>query len=170
MLGKLSGLCDGYSRAMEVEEMTLDGATVFTGHKFQDICSCCEVKHHRSSTHTPHLNLWAEVSAKTIKMFLADGTGFGGRLDTNQYSVSILQYRNNPCKFLIFSPAQILIERILWDWVMVDPEHLQLCTEWVLTANQREIDLAKQHAVGEKLLGQATREYQELALGTQVLE
>ena len=53
--------------------------------------------------------------------------------------------------------------------VVVDLEHVQLCTEWVLTTGSWKMALAKRHVFGEELWGPAIFKHRELALGTQVL-
>ena len=47
---------------------------------------------------------------------------------------------------------------------MVDPEQLQ----WIKTATQHQVFLAKGHEAGDKLFGRATQEPEEMFLGTQV--
>ena len=65
---------------------------------------------------------------KTVKRFLADCMGPGCRLDTDQFSIVILQYKNIPCRFLGLFPSQILYAGNLYDRVVVNPEQLQLRT------------------------------------------
>ena len=50
----------------------------------------------------------------------------------------------------------------------VDPSKLKLRLEWVLTAEQREVALARHHMAGEEFWCRATREHGELVVGQDV--
>ena len=76
------------------EEFTSDGATVFTGHVFEEFCKMWGVRHRVSSAHHPHSNLWAEVAVRTIKRFAADCTGPGCTVDMDTFPAAMLQYRS----------------------------------------------------------------------------
>ena len=45
------------------EEFTSDGATIFTGHVFEEFCKTWGVWQRVSSAHHPHSNLQTEVAA-----------------------------------------------------------------------------------------------------------
>ena len=151
------------------EKVTTDGGIQFTGHNFQTFLSNWKGRHHQTSAYTPHSNLRAEVGIKSVKKCIEENVGPGGTLDTDSFARSLLQYRNTHCRFLGLSPAQILFARHLRDGVPCSPDRLQLRSEWILTAEQREQALAKRHLVGAEQWGRATREYEPLTQGTQVM-
>ena len=51
------------------EELTSDGATVFTGYGFKEFCKTRGVRHRVSSAQHPHSNTRAMVAVKTINRF-----------------------------------------------------------------------------------------------------
>ena len=61
-------------------------------------------------------------------------------------------------------PGQILVVRMLWDQVPVELNKLKLRPEWVLTAEQRELAMARCHVAGQEFWSQATREHQYLTV------
>ena len=80
----------------------------------------------------------------------------------------MLQYRNTPCRFLNQSPAQILFARKLKDGIPCEPSTLKLRSEWIKTAAQREVMLAKKHVIGGEVWSRGVRDKDRLKVGDNV--
>ena len=87
-------------------------------------------------------------------------------MKTKTFAAAMLQYRNMPCRFLGVSSAQIFFARKLRDGVCGAPVQFKLWSEWVLTAEQGEQALTKHHAAKKEFLSRASKDKEELALGS----
>ena len=78
----------------------------------------------------------------------------------------MLQYRNTPCRILNQSPAQILLARNLKDGVPCVPGSLRLRQEWIRTAEEREVALARKHVAGGELWSRGVKSKTPLKIGS----
>ena len=67
------------------------------------------------------------------------------------------------------SPAQILIHRTLRDFTPAHPKHYELCKDWILSANQREMIVTRQKTKTSQTYDQTAHPLKPLAIGTTVL-
>ena len=95
--------------------LTTDGGTQFTGGEFETFMKKWGVIHSQTSSHTPHSNLRAETGVKSVKKIVEENCSNLGDLNTDSFSLALLNYRNTPCRYLCQSPAQILFARRLKD-------------------------------------------------------
>ena len=107
----------------------------------------------------------AETGVKSVKEIVSENCNVSGGLDTDSFSLALLQYRNTPCRYLNQSPAQILFARNLKDGVPCVPGALQLRPEWIKTKEDRERALARKHVAGGELWAWGTKEKNELSIG-----
>ena len=133
------------------------GGRQFIAGEFEDFLNRFGVKHHQSSAYTPHSNLRAESAVKSVKKIVSENCSVNGDLDTDGFTLALLQYCNTPCRYLEQSPAQILFARNLRDGVPQNPQQLILRPEWIQTKEAREKALSKKHIVATELWSRGTR-------------
>ena len=80
----------------------------------------------------------------------------------------MLQYRNTPLQGVGLSPAQILFGRELRDFLPFAPGKAGIRKEWRITADERDLALAKKHSVDLERLNANTKELLPLDIGQQV--
>ena len=150
------------------ERLTTDGGTAFTSHEMGEFLKDWGVDHHQTATYIPHSNLQAEVVVRSVTRFFEECMGPGGSLDIDRFAKATITYQNTPCRYLGLSLGQIKFFRYLRNQVPVDPSKLKLRPEWVLTAEQREVALARCHVAGENFWSHAKRDHGELVVGQDV--
>ena len=132
------------------EFLTTDGGKQFTAEKIRNFLRSWGVKHEVTSAHTPHSNLRAECTVKSIKRMLANNVGVRGTLNTDRVVQALLQYRNTPLHDINLSSAQILYARELRDKVPGHRHRYFLRQEWVLLEHEREKTYKKRLAASKE--------------------
>ena len=153
------GICD---------ELCTDGGRQFMSTEFQTFLAKWGVRHHQTSSYHPHSNLRAESGVKSVKKIVSENCDRNGNLDTDKFSLAIMQYRNTPCRFLDQSPAQILFSRNLKDGLPHPPESLRLRPEWIKTSYQREQALARKHLASTEFWSRSSKDHGVIPIGSSV--
>ena len=97
---------------------------------------------HRLLTHNQTVEPRLLSSAKRL---LINNTTTSGSLDNDRFAQAILNYRNTPIQDIGLSPAQILLQRTLRDFLPLDPSNYKLNPSWILAAGQRANALYNRH-------------------------
>ena len=143
--------------------------------EFQDAMSKYGVHHRVSSVGFPHGNCRSEVAVKTAKRLLRAHMSPTGTLDTVEITKALLQYRNTPDRDTGISPAQMLYNRKLPDFLpskpmeTVVPKHDQFSDLWKNTAEWRELALARRSQQIHEKLSEHTKDLKPLSVGDNVL-
>ena len=103
------------------EEISMDGGPQIMSDTVKSCLSRWGVKHRLSSAYFPHSNNRAELAVKTGKRLLRDNLTIHGSLATYKVMRALMQYRNTPLTNLRLSPAQIVFNRQLRDFLPVLP-------------------------------------------------
>jgi hypothetical protein len=151
-----------------MEEITTDGGSQFVAGGTQEFFDILGIHHRLSSSYNPHGNTRAEVGVKTGKRLVRNNVGPGGSLDTLGMGRALLQYRNTPDRDTGLSPAQVVFGRRLRDFLPVQGRKYQPRQEWLLTAERRELALARRHCSKREELLVSTRELEPLVVDTVV--
>ena len=91
-----------------------------------------------------------------------------GSLDTDKVMRAVIMYRNTPIPELRMSPAQIIFERNLWDFVPVLYYPYRPSQEWSLLCEDRERALASRREGDGARLARYTKDHPDLPVGTNV--
>ena len=150
------------------EECASDGAGTYVSEATKEFFKVWGVKSRVSSRAFAHSNARAELGVKTCKRLIRDNTGPKGTLDTDKFGRALLQYRNTPLQGVGLSPAQILFGRELRDFLPFAPGKAGIRKEWRITADERDLALAKKHSVDLERLNANTKELIPLDIGQQV--
>ena len=126
------------------------------------------VKHRLSSAYNPHSNTRAELAVKTGKRILRDNLSTKGSLDTDKFARALMQYRNTPQQDTRLSPAQIIFNRQMRDFVPVLPYKYRPSQEWCLLQEDRERAMARRLETDGSRLAQYTKDPNVLPVGTPV--
>ena len=126
------------------------------------------VRHRLSSAYFPHSNSRAELAVKAGKRLLRDNVSRYGSLATDKVMRALMQYRNTPLTDLRLSPAQIVFNRQLRDFLPVLPHKYKPSQEWSLLQEDREPALASRRSTDGTRLARYTKQQPELQHGTQV--
>ena len=143
--------------------------------EFQDAMKKYGVHHRVSSVGFPHGNCRAEVAVKTAKRLLRAHISPTGTLDTVEITKALLQYRNTPDRDTGISPAQMLYNRKLPDFLPskpvenIVPKHDNLSDLWKNTAEWRELALARRSQRIHEKLSEHTKDLKPLSVGDNVL-
>ena len=87
--------------------------------KFEKFLQQYGVHHRQSSSYFPHSNMRAELAVKSGKRLLRDNVGPSGELGTDKFLRAMMQYRNTPNPETRLSPAQVVFERQIKDFLPV---------------------------------------------------
>ena len=150
-------------------EIASDGGPEFVATLTQKFLKDWKVNFRLSSAYFPHSNQRAEVGVRTAKRMLRENISSGGNLDTNKFLRALLTHRNTPDRDTGRSPAQVVFGRPVKDFFPVHPQQFQPRAEWLLTAEQREIALAKRHTRQGQVLSEHTKVLAVLKVGDSVL-
>ena len=90
-------------------------------------------------------------------------------LDTNAFSLPMLQYLNMPIKDSALSPAKVLFARKLRDGMQTKLESLQMRPEWVLFRDEQVAALKKRHLTDSEKWFHGTKQLRDLVFGNSVL-
>ena len=120
------------------EEISTDGGPESMSEAVQNCFSRWGVKHRLSSAYFPHSNSRAELAVKTGKRLLRDNISVHGSLNTDRVMRALMQYRNTPLPDLRLSPAQIIYNRQLCNFLPVLPHKYRPSQEWAQLQEDRE--------------------------------
>ena len=151
------------------DELSSDGGPQFKAEEFKQFLNNWGVHHRKSSVEYPQSNGRAEVGVKTMKRIIRDCTSTNGDLNNDKAMAAILQYRNTPLPDVELSPSQILFHRNLKDSLPSHPSHYHLHKEWIVSAEERELQFARKHKAVATRYNAHTRQLSELDPGTPVL-
>merc|ERR1712106_1185514 len=150
------------------EELATDGGPQMMSTEVQACLTRWGVRHRLSSAYFPHSNSRAELAVKAGKRLLRDNVSSSGSLATDKVMHALMQYRNTPLTDLRLSPAQIVFNRQLRDFLPVLPHKYKPSQEWSLLQEDRERALASRRSSDGSRLARYTKQQQELQHGTQV--
>ena len=105
---------------------------------------------------------------KSVKKIVSENCSPSGELNTDTFSLALLNYRNTPCRHLGQSPAQILFCRNLKDALPQSKLSLNLRPEWIRTAEWREKALSKKHIASTEVWSRGVRSKDQLKIGESV--
>ena len=148
--------------------LATDGASVFTSAQMQHFYNHWGITHRLSSAYHPNSNKRAEVGVKSAKRMVRDNTGEDGSLDNDSYARAVLTHRNNPCPTTGLSPAQIILGRVLRDFLPIQLGKFSPRPEWRIAADQRAAALARRHVLKHEQLNQGTKHLPPLNPGDNV--
>ena len=103
------------------EELSSDEGPEFTAGATVTFLHNWGVHHRVSCVAHPHRNGRTELGVKTVKRMLVGSTGAGGSLNTDAFQRPMLVYRNTPDPVSRFSPAEIIFERRIRDFIPAPP-------------------------------------------------
>ena len=83
-----------------------------------------------SSAYYPKSNGRAELAVKSMKRLIRGNNGIQGKLNTDNLTKALLQYRNTPLKGCSKSPAQLLLGRKLIDSVPQPASGHKVSSQW----------------------------------------
>ena len=150
------------------EELASDGGPTFLASQTQAFLKGWGVHHRLSSVAFPHSNSRAELGVKSAKRLIRDNTGPKGRLDTDRFARALLVHRNTPDPDTDLSPAQVIYGRQIRDVLPAHPGQYRPRKEWILTAHDREIALAKRHCRELERLNEHVKRLHPLRVGDHV--
>ena len=122
-----------------------------------------------SSAYFPHSNQRAELGVRAAKRMLRENLTPTGSLDSDRFLRALLTYRNTPDRDTGKSPAQVIFGHPIKDFFPVHPQNFQPRPEWLLTAEQREVALARRHARQGAVLTEHTKVLKPLNMSNVVL-
>ena len=126
----------------------------------------CFFKHKLSSAYFPHSNSRAELAVKTGKRLLRDNISVHGSLNTDRVMRALMQYRNTPLPDLRLSPAQIIYNRQLCNFLPVLPHKYRPSQEWAQLQEDRERAIASRRNTDGTRLARYTKQQPDLPPGT----
>ena len=151
------------------DELASDGAGEYTSGKTKKFLKDWKVKLRLSSAYFAHSNQRAELGVRAAKRMLRENLTPTGSLDSDKFLRALLTYRNTPDRDTGKSPAQIIFGHPIKDFFPVHPQKFQPRPEWLLTAEQREIALARRHARQGAVLTEHTKVLKPLSMSDVVL-
>ena len=151
------------------DELASDGAGEYLSHKTQKFLKDWKVKFRLSSAYFPHSNQRAELGVRAAKRMLRENLNPSGGLDSDRFLGALLAYRNTSDRDTGRSPAQIIFGHAIKDFFPVRPQNFRPRPEWFLTAEQREVALARRHAKQGAVLTEHTKVLRPLSMSDIVL-
>ena len=103
----ITTLREYFSRWGIAQELTSDGASVFTSAECKSFFHRWGVKHRVSSAYYPRANKRGELAVKSAKRMIMENLGPAGQLDTDKFARALLLHRNTP------DPMTILADQSL---------------------------------------------------------
>ena len=143
-----------FARNGAPEEISTDGGTNLVSEEMCNFFNRWGAKMRISSAHFPQSNGRAEAAVKSAKRLLRENTGPGGTLNSDKFSVALLQYLNTPLRGINRSPAQLAAGRQLRDGVPAPKQHYKVDMNWRKTLRDRELQMAKSN---QKLVDKGTQ-------------
>ena len=110
-----------------------------------------------------------KLGVRAAKRMLRENLTPTGSLDSDRFLRALLTYRNTPDRDTGKSPAQVIFGHAIKDFFPVHPQYFQPRPEWLLTAEQREIALARRHARQGAVLTEHTKVLKPLHMSDVVL-
>jgi hypothetical protein len=147
------------------EEFSSDGGPQMMSEVVQNFLQRWGLKHRLSSAYNPHSNSRAELAVKSGKRILRDNMNNRGGLNTDKYARALMQYRNTPHQDTRLSPAQIVFNRQLRDFIPVLSYKYRPSQEWCLLQEDRERAMASRREADGSRLAQYTKEHHLLQVG-----
>ena len=151
-----------------MDEISSDGATVYTSEEVRKFLKIFGVNHRTSSAYNPHSNQRAEGGVKAAKRMIKENVGPGGSLDTDRFLAALLMHRNTPSTGTKTSPSEVIFGRKIKDLVPIVPGKLKMNPQWHHLLKLREEALAKRHLKRGEELSEHTRRLKPLTVGTSV--
>ena len=151
-----------------MDEISSDGATVYTSEEVRKFLKTFGVNHRTSSAYNPHSNQRAEGGVKAAKRMIKENVGPGGSLDTDRFLAALLMHRNTPSTGTRTSPSEVIFGRKIKDLVPIMPGKLKMNPQWHNLLKLREEALAKRHLKRGEELSEHTRRLKPLTVGTSV--
>ena len=151
-----------------MDELSSDGATVYTSEEVKKFLRRFGVRHRLSSAYNPHSNQRAEGGVKAAKRMIKENTGPGGNLDTDRFLAALLMHRNTPSTGTKMSPSEVVFGRQLKDLLPIVPGKLRMNPLWHDLLKLREDALARRHNKRGKELSEHSRDRKSLKVGTMV--
>lgn len=166
--GLISCLRSNFATFGIPDELSSDGGPEYSAFDTEEFLRRWGVSHRVSSTAFPHSNCRAELAVKTSKRMITDNTGPNGELDTDRFQRAVLQYRNTPDQDTQMSPAQIIFQRDIKDFIPIIPGRFRPSEVWLDTRNNREAALRHRHARALETLSSHTKQLPPLRVGDHV--
>lgn len=151
-----------------MDELSSDGATVYTSEEVRKFLKTFGVNHRTSSAYNPHSNQRAEGGVKAAKRMIKENIGPGGTLDTDRFLAALLMQRNTPSAGTNMSPSEVVFGRKIKDLIPIVPEKLKMNPQWHDLLRLREQALAKRHMKRGVELSEHTRRLKPLTVGQSV--
>ena len=151
-----------------MDELSSDGATVYTSEEVRKFLKTFGVNHRTSSAYNPHSNQRAEGGVKAAKRMIKENIGPGGTLDTDRFLAALLMQRNTPSADTNMSPSEVMFGRKIEDLIPIVPEKLKMNPQWHDLLRLREQALAKRHMKRGVELSEHTRRLKPLTVGQSV--
>ena len=151
-----------------MDELSSDGATVYTSEEVKKFLGKFGVEHRLSSAYNPHSNQRAEGGVKAAKRLIKENTGPGGDLDTDKFLAALLMQRNTPSAGTKMSPSEVVFGRKIKDLLPIMPGKLKMNPEWHRMLKAREEALARRHLKRGEELTEHSRTRKSLKVGTSV--
>ena len=121
---EIFGVCD---------QLVADGGKQFASSEFEMFAKRWDMNYHQTSAYQLHSNLQAETGVKSVKKIVMEHCNKKGNLNSDAFSIALLQYRNTSCRYLNQSPAQILCAQRLKDGLPCVPGALKMRQAWIKT-------------------------------------
>ena len=151
-----------------MDEISSDGATVYTSDEVKKFLQRFGVRHRLSSAYNPHSNQRAEGGVKAAKRLIKENTGPGGDLDTDRFLAALLMHRNTPSTGTKMSPSEVVFGRQLKDLLPIIPGKLRVNPLWHDLLKIREDAVARRHLKRGEELSEHSRNKKGLLVGTRV--
>ena len=101
------------------------------------------VRHRISSSYNPHSNT-RKLAVKSANRLMRDCVKADGLFD-DRFHQGVLQYRNTPQQIVRLSPAQIVFDQQIKDFIPVVGNKYEPRQEWCLVRDERERALSKRY-------------------------
>ena len=144
---RLISICRGIFQIYRApKELSSDGRPPLLSSMFTQFLKDWTVKHRLSSVAYPQSNGWVKLAVKMAKRIIIGNMGAQGSLDNNRVARALLQYQNTPIQNISLSPALLLLQCRLHNFVPSQPTLYKPHAEWIATAQNSEKSLSRRNA------------------------